>query len=157
MRYFFLLIAASFISGCAQSASMPASGTLGNSSIQPPFCKCESGPSIKKVSKITTKQYHKIVISGSGFGTMQPYDGDSKYLQILDNTGGWSAGYISSSQDDTVTLDVTAWTDKKITLEGFTGGYGESYWILHKGDQLQINVWNAQTRSGPATIDATVK
>ncbi|HXO16842.1 MAG TPA: hypothetical protein VN909_01600 [Candidatus Dormibacteraeota bacterium] len=102
-------------------------------------------------------QNQKIVISGSGFGTMQPYNGDSGYLQILDTTGGWSAGYISSSQDDTVTLDVTSWSNKKIVITGFTGGYGESYWTLKKGDKLEINVWNAQDHNGPATIDTKVK
>ncbi len=130
---------------------MPPSGGSQNPSAR------QSKPSITKVSKIKPKQNQTIVISGNGFGTMQPYNGDSGYLQILDTTGGWSAGYVSSSQDDTVTLDVSKWSDKKIVITGFTGGYGESYWVLKKGDQLQINVWNAQSRNGPATIDETVK
>lgn len=154
VRYFSLIIGAIIISSCSQSlGSMPSSNSSQNSSTR----LSGSGPNITKVSKIKAKQYQKIVISGSGFGTMQPYNGDSEYLQILDTTGGWSAGYISSSQDDTVTLDVTSWSDKKIVITGFTGGYGESYWTLIKGDHLQISVWNAQDHNGPATIHEKVK
>jgi len=154
VRYFSLVIGAIIISSCSQSlGSIPSS----DSSQNPSTRLSGSEPSITNVSKIRAKQYQKIVISGSGFGTMQPYNGDSRYLQILDTTGGWSAGYISSTQDDTVTLEVTKWSDKKIVIKGFTGGYGESYWVLMKGDQLQINVWNAQTDNGPATIDEKVK
>jgi hypothetical protein len=142
------------LSSCSQSlGSMPSSGSSQNPSTR----LTGPEPNITKVSKIKDTQYQKIVISGSGFGTMQPYNGDSGYLQILDTTGGWSAGYISSSQDDTVTLDVTSWSDKKIVIKGFTGGYGESYWILMKGDHLKINVWNAQDDNGPATIGRKVK
>jgi hypothetical protein len=116
-----------------------------------------SAPSITKISTIKAKQYQKITITGSGFGTMKPYDGDSGYLQILDNTGGWSGGYSSSSQIDSVWLQVTKWSNKKIVITGFTGDYGESYWTLKKGDDLEINVWNAPSGSGPATMDKTVK
>ncbi len=154
MRYFSLVIGAIILSSCSQGlVSMPSSGGSQNPSTR----LSGTEPSITKVSKIKPKQNQTIVISGSGFGTMQPYDGDSGYLQILDTTGGWSAGYVSSSQDDTVTLDVTKWSNKKIVIQGFTGGYGQSYWVLKKGDQLQINVWNAQNHNGPASIDETVK
>jgi hypothetical protein len=152
MRYFFLLLGAVLISSCSQSTgSMPSAGTAGEAGTR------QTGPGITSVSKIEAKQTQKIVISGSGFGTMQPYNGDSGYLQILDTTGKWSAGYISSSQDDTVTLNVASWTDSKIVIKGFTGGYGESYWVLIKGDHLKINVWNAQTHAGPATAGKRVK
>jgi hypothetical protein len=154
MRYFSLLIGAILISSCSQSlGSMPSSG-----SAQSPSTRLGgSAPSITKISTIKAKQYQKITITGSGFGTMKPYDGDSGYLQILDNTGGWSAGYTSSSQIDSVWLQVTKWSNKKIVITGFTGDYGESYWTLKKGDDLEINVWNAPSGSGPATMDKTVK
>ncbi len=153
MRYFYLLIGAAIISSCSQSpASTPFAG--GNQS--PSIRLSGSAPTITKVSKIKAKQYQKIVISGHGFGTAAAYNGDSGYLQILDTTGGWSAGYESSTQYDSVWLDVTSWNDKKIVIKGFTGDYGQSYWILNKGDQLKINVWNAQTHAGPGTIDKKV-
>ena len=51
---------------------------------------------------------------------------------------------------------MTSWSNKKIVIDGFTGDYGESYWVLNKGDELEINVWNAQTHDGPGTIDKKV-
>ena len=108
-------------------------------------------PKIRKISKIQATQYQTIVISGSGFGTTQPYNGDSAYLQIFDLTGKWSAGLENASQTDSVWLDVTSWKNNKIVISGFTGDYGESYWILKKGDKLEINVWNWQNGNGPST------
>lgn len=154
MRRFYLFIAAMVLASCSQSpVSLQPSAGYQNPDIR----RSNSGPSIRKISAIKAEQYQNIVISGSGFGTMQPYNGDSGYLQILDTTGHWSAGLLNSSQDDTVTLDVASWSEKKIVITGFTGGYGESYWVLHKGDNLEINVWNAQTHNGPATMNKRVK
>ncbi len=154
MRYLGMLIGVILISSCSQGVgSVPPSGI----SAIPSTHRAGTGPSITKVSKIKAEQYQKIVISGSGFGTMKPYDGDSDYLQILDTTGGWSAGLLNSTQDDTVTLDVSSWDDNKIVITGFTGGYGESNWTLKKDDHLKINVWNAQTHNGPGTADKKVK
>jgi hypothetical protein len=152
VRYFYLLIAgAIMVSSCSQNpGAMPSPGSSFST-------LSGSAPKITKVSSIKPKQYQKIVISGSGFGTMKPYDGDSEYLQIWDTTGHWSAGYTSSTQIDSVWLDVTSWSDSKIDIKGFTGDYGESYWVLKKGDDLTINVWNAQTRDGPATLYTKVK
>lgn len=154
MRYFYLLIGAIILSSCSQNAgSMPSTGISQNLNVH----FNGSQPNITKVSKISDKQDQRIVISGSGFGTMQAYNGDSNYLQILDTTGGWSAGYVSSLEVDSVWLNVTSWSDKKIVIKGFTGDYGQSYWILMKGDSLQIHVWNAQNHGGPATKDKKVK
>lgn len=154
MRYLSLLIGAILISSCSQGVgSVPPSATTAN----PANLRGGTGPRITKVSKISAKQTQKIVISGSGFGTSSPYNGDSNYIQILDTTGGWSAGYVSTSQDDSVTLNVTSWTDSKIVIAGFTGAYGQSYWTLKRGDHLKINVWNFQTHSGPATAHKKVK
>lgn len=154
MRHFYLLIAAAILASCSQSPmSLQPSGSYQN----PETRLGDTVPSIKKISAVKPKQNQRIVISGSGFGTMQPYNGDSDYLQILDTTGGWSAGLINNSQDDTVTLDVASWNKKKIVITGFTGAYGQSYFVLHKGDSLTVNVWNAQSHNGPATINTTVE
>jgi hypothetical protein len=154
MRYFSLLLGAIIISSCSQSpGSMPSSGSPQSRIVS----LSGSTPSISKVTSIKAKQYQKIVISGSGFGTTSPYNGDSDYLQIWDLTGKWSAGLKNSTQDDSVWLDVTSWSDDKIVITGFTGDYGQSYWKLKKHDQLEINVWNWQTDSGPATEKQKVK
>jgi hypothetical protein len=154
VRYFYLLLSAAIISGCAQSgASLPPAGSAQSLNVQHGKAQIK----IDKVSTVKAKQTQKIVISGSGFGTMNGYDGDSAYIQIFDTTGGWSAGHISSYEDDTVTLSVASWSDNKIVINGFTGGYGQSYWTLYKGDHLQIKVWNAQGGGGPASKDKKVK
>ncbi len=113
-------------------------------------------PVIAKVSKISAEQYQTIVITGSGFGTHAPYTGDSNYIAVSDLTAnpGWQAGY--SFYNDTVTLIVEKWSDSKIVLGGFSGGWGEFNWILTVGDSVQIQVWNAQSGSGPAEITTTV-
>ncbi|MBV9719770.1 MAG: hypothetical protein JOZ77_10645 [Candidatus Eremiobacteraeota bacterium] len=155
MRYSYLLLSAIVLSSCsAQTAgSLPQSNGFQAQRAGAPGAK----PKIKKISRIDAAQYQTITISGSGFGTMSAYNGDSAYLQILDLTGKWSAGYVSSSQTDSVYLDVTGWTDNTITIAGFTGEYGQSNWTLNKGDKLEVNVWNAQTGSGPGTKDARVR
>jgi hypothetical protein len=109
------------------------------------------------VSKIEPEQYQKIVISGSGFGTTKPYDGDSAYIRIRDKTGKWDAGHVSTSETDSVWLDVTQWSDSKIVITGFTNEYGEEGWVLNKGDRLEVYLWNAQNDQGPATKGAKVK
>jgi hypothetical protein len=114
-------------------------------------------PKITRVSRIEAQQYQKIVISGSGFGTMNPYNGDSAYIRIRDKTGQWDAGYQSSSETDSVWLDVTKWTETKIVITGFTGDYGEETWVLNKGDRVAVSVWNTQDDQGPATNDERVK
>jgi hypothetical protein len=114
-------------------------------------------PKITSVSRIKPEQYQKIVISGSGFGTMNPYNGDSAYIRIRDKTGKWDAGHKSSSETDSVWLDVTKWSNSKIVITGFTGDYGEEDWVLNKGDHLAVYVWNPQDGQGPATKDEKVK
>ncbi|HTV43320.1 MAG TPA: choice-of-anchor tandem repeat GloVer-containing protein [Candidatus Sulfotelmatobacter sp.] len=110
---------------------------------------------INSVSPILPEQTQTITISGSGFGTQSPYNGDSDYLYILDNTGLWQAGYLPAGND--VTLNVTSWTANQIVISGFTGYYGFGYWTLEPGDNLTIAVWNPQTGVGPATYSVTVE
>ena len=155
MRYFYLVLGAIIVSSCSHGlGSLPMS-----SSPQYGYAGPLTGvqPKIKKVSAITATQYQTIIISGSGLGTTKPYDGDSAYLQIWDKTGHWSAGLKNGSQTDSVWLDVKSWRNNKITISGFTGDYGQSYWVLHKGDKLEINVWNPQDGNGPSTKYEKVK
>ena len=155
MRYLALIFCAFLVSGCSHSfASMPA---VGSAQFQQIHAPSGTQPKIKGVTKIRPMQYQTIVITGSGFGTMNPYNGDSAYLQILDTTGGWSAGLKNGSQTDTVWLDVTKWSDNQIVIAGFTHGYGQSGWTLKKKDRIVVNVWNAQDGNGPATRNTRVK
>ena len=122
-------------------------------------------PDIKKVSKITTQQFQTITITGSGFGTQAPYTGDSNYISVLDTTAtpGWQGGYdgclLGFCTTDTVTLIVNSWTNDKIVLGGFSGGWGGAppyHYILNTGDTVQIAVFDAQTASGPAQVTVTI-
>jgi hypothetical protein len=154
MRYFYLLLGAIIVSSCSQSVgSLPLSGSSQNQVTHASGAK----PHITSVSPIKPQQYQKIVISGSGFGTMQPYNGDSAYIRIRDKTGGWDAGHVAASENDTVWLDVTQWSDSKVVITGFTHDYGQSNFVLNKGDHLEVYVWNAQDDLGPATKGEKVK
>jgi uncharacterized protein (TIGR03437 family) len=105
----------------------------------------QSEPAISAVSPILAAQSQTITISGAGFGTHSAYDGNTNYLEIVNQTRGWSAG----RGFDPVMLTVASWTDTQITLSGFSTGYGA--YSLQAGDQLQVKVWNAQTGAGPST------
>jgi hypothetical protein len=154
MRYTFLLLAAISVSSCSQSVgSLPLSSGAQN---QVTHATGEK-PHINKVTRIKPEQYQNIVILGSGFGKMQPYNGDSAFIRIRDKTGAWDAGHISSSETDSVWLDVTQWSDSKIVITGFTNDYGQENWVLNKGDHLEVYVWNPKDGNGPATKDAKVQ
>jgi hypothetical protein len=110
-------------------------------------------PIITAVNQISATQNQTIVITGSGFGTMKPYIGDSSNIEVSDVTGGWNAGYSS----DSVTLNVTSWTDSQIVIQGFQGSYGSFGWSLNSGDQIEIQVVNPQAGTGPAIFALTVR
>src|SRR5450755_2796440 len=118
-------------------------------------CHAQS-PVITSVSKISTQQYQTIVISGSGFGKLQPYIGDSSYIALDDETNWFSAGFASGTAYDDVTLVVESWKDSKIVLGGFSGEWGYYNWTLRRGDLERVYVWNAQSGNGPASVDTTI-
>jgi hypothetical protein len=154
MRYLYLLVGAIVISSCSQNVgSLPSSGSSPNQLIRASGVK----PHIAKVSAIKPEQYQKIIISGSGFGTMKPYNGDSAYIRIRDQTGKWDAGHEGPSEVDSVWLDVTQWSDSKIVITGFTNDYGQENWVLKKGNRITVYVWNAQDDDGPATKNEKVE
>jgi hypothetical protein len=132
-------------------------------------CSSFGAPIITSVTPISTQQLQSIVITGSGFGTQNAYTGNSAYIALFDLTNGsWQAGNIGSLEgvyeNDWVTLIVNSWTDSKIVLGGFSGSWGQNSlgetpsgnWTLRVGDQELIEVWNAQSGAGPATISTTV-
>jgi hypothetical protein len=112
-----------------------------------------SVPKITKLSEILPKQKQTIEITGTGLGTSKPYKGDSTgYLVFYIGGGvGWAAGCGPFQNFNcTVGLDVTSWTNKKITVAGFTGEYGEYGFELQKGNTVYVDVWNPQSQQGPA-------
>ena len=118
--------------------------------------KASADPAIVTVTPILPQANQTITITGAGFGTLPPYIGDSDFIRIRDLTARWSAGYSGDNPPDRVTLVVAAWTDSQIVLGGFRGAYGYRRWRLRAGDRLMIEVWNPQTRIGPATHATTI-
>ncbi|MGD0735017.1 MAG: hypothetical protein ABR976_07705, partial [Terracidiphilus sp.] len=113
---------------------------------------CDLVPTITSVSAILPQQTQTITISGFGFGTQAPYNGDSSHILFADPAGTpWYAG----DTGDAVTLSVSSWTDTQIVLAGFTGQYGTDGMCIKPGDSLYIKVWNAQTGNGPAYFPIT--
>jgi uncharacterized repeat protein (TIGR02543 family) len=113
---------------------------------------------ITNVSPFAPTGTQTITISGSGFGTQSPFDGDSAFLAIQDLTGNWEAG--NAPDGNLVTVSVSSWTDNQIIISGFTGDYGISggiyNWNFELGDYLTIEVWNPQSGQGPATYGIIV-
>lgn len=114
-----------------------------------------SSPRITSVTGIVPGLGQPIVISGSGFGNRPPYLGDSPYIAIYDATKGWTAGSTLSPLADSVTLNVTSWTDNQIAISGYSGEYGDPRWTYDIGDEIEIRVWNANTGIGPAVYTMT--
>ena len=112
----------------------------------------QAAPFISSVSTISPSQIQTITISGIGFGAQAAYNGDSAYLRVTDLTGGWEAGYGS----DTVTTNVTSWTDHQIVISGLTGKYGVLGCTLNPGDEVQVDVWNVPSLGGPASYTTSV-
>jgi len=119
-------------------------------------------PVITAVSPIVAQQFQTVIITGSGFGTLQAYNGNSSYIRITDLTSNWSAGNSESCGPiygcpDPVSLTISSWTDSQIIVIGFTGGYGQSNHALKFGDHTELYVWNPQTSAGPATYENVVQ
>jgi serine/threonine-protein kinase len=101
-------------------------------------------------------------IQGSGFGHQRPFFGDSAYLEILDVTWSWQAGWSvpPTGGPSFVTVNVAVWTDDRIEVTGYGNYYGATgngqSWKFHAGDRVEIRVWNPQTKTGPAAFSFTM-
>ena len=117
-------------------------------------------PAISSVSPVIASATQTITIEGQGLGTHSPYEGDSPYLMIRDNTGNWAAG----QGLDLVHLNIGSWmssdipASSKIVVTGFSGAYGAplTNWELKPGDRVTIYAWNTDTGQGPAQYSLTV-
>ncbi len=115
-------------------------------------------PHITSVTPVYPRGDQTIIIKGQGFGA-HPTDLDS-YLDIVNETGIWTARReffpAPPGGFSYVDLRVGRWTDTEIEVTGFDGQYGRYAWTLNGGDQIKVEVWNAQTGAGPATYELTV-
>jgi hypothetical protein len=55
-------------------------------------------------------------ITGRGFGTHSPYNGDSAYIRLSDPTKDWNAGWTLDPGTDLVSLVVNSWTGQLDTF-----------------------------------------
>jgi len=114
-------------------------------------------PVISSISLIEPRPNQVIVIKGQGLGVHTYYaNGDTPFLAIRDKTSHWAAGRLIPENWDEVTLNVASWTDSEIVVTGFAGAYGQHWWKLSPGDEIEVAVWNPQTQAGPATYELTV-
>jgi hypothetical protein len=112
-------------------------------------------PSIVSVSAIQARPDQTIVVSGRGFGEQAPYVGNSEFVRVgVNNT--WFAGSTRDPGGNLVTLAIGSWSNSKIVLDGFSGQYGQRGWTLKVGDPVEFQIWNPQTKAGPARFTVTV-
>jgi hypothetical protein len=94
-----------------------------------------------------------MTITGGNLGNFpngMPYTGTSNYLQIIDTTQNWSAGYTG----DPCSVFISSWASNRIQLVANVNQGGMC--PLAAGDQVTVKVWNPQTLTGPATATVTV-
>ena len=94
-----------------------------------------------------------ITLNGGGFGLLPfglPYTGTSNYLQVTDVTQNWSAGNTGSPCN----LSISYWATNEVELTANVDQNGMC--PLVSGDQLNIQIWNPQTMTGPSTATVTV-
>jgi DNA-binding winged helix-turn-helix (wHTH) protein len=119
--------------------------------------KEEYEPHIDSVTAILPQARQEIVITGHGFGLHVPYiHTDSPYLAIRDLSTHWAAGRIVPYNSDEVMVDVESWADTRIVISGFSGDYGRNGWTFTTGDEVEVAVWNPQSRAGPGIFRVTV-
>ena len=113
----------------------------------PPPCT----PVITTVGAFEASATQTVQISGSCFGTGNTTSvADTAYFRISDLTAGWNACWTNDPGTDSVTCDISSWTDSEITFSGYTGAYGQGAWVVTEGDDIEVQVWNPQSGTGPA-------
>jgi hypothetical protein len=104
-------------------------------------------------TQIAAQAQPPLTINGSGFGSFPeglPYNGNSNYLEIIDSTQNWDAGYGNGP----CTVSIGEWSTTTISVVANLNVNGAC--PLLAGDQLTIKVWNPQSPGTPATYTTTV-
>lgn len=92
-----------------------------------------------------------LVITGSGFGTLPngytlPYTGNTPYLEVLNESENWHAGYqpVGSAIGDFCNVTIYNWTDTEIDLQANVNANQlglASVCPLSVGDQILVNLY----------------
>jgi tRNA A-37 threonylcarbamoyl transferase component Bud32 len=124
-----------------------SSGGAGGSTSSP---SCQ--PKITAVGPFEASASQTVVIDGSCFGAGNTTSAaDTAYFEISDLTTGWAACFTDGHGMDTVTCNISSWTDDYITFSSYTGAYGQDGFVVNQGDNIKVQVWNPQSGYGPAT------
>jgi hypothetical protein len=94
-----------------------------------------------------------ITIAGAGFGEFPqgiPFTGTSKFLQIVDNTQNWSAGFTG----DTCSVTFSSWDTGRIQLVANVSNQS-GMCHLASGDQLTVTVTNPQNSAATSSVTVT--
>ena len=100
-----------------------------------------------------TSNNYSITINGSNLGNSAAYNGNGAGDLIVVDPGVFTGGQTG----DAVTLNVTSWTTNSttgassITIDGLTGTYGTSGWVISPADSLVVDVINPQTNVSAVT------
>jgi len=133
------------------SSSLTRSGAPSSLS-RPTLLPGSCAPKIAAVGSFESIGIQTVVIDGSCFGIGGITSAaDTTDFRISDLTRGWAACFTDGHGMDYVTCDISSWTDDHITFSGYTGYYGQMGFVVTPGDEIEIQVWNPQSRRGPAS------
>ena len=149
---------------------VPGAGTAGAAGLAPDATGCQ--PVISHIGQFRPGKTPDVSITGSCFGTGGAYTrADSNHFRVtdlgpngtlkeLENAGKtpqtwWNAcashtDAINGYTPNVVTCTVSTWTDSSITFYSFGPAYGEDGWVVNPNDKLVVQVWNANTLTGPS-------
>jgi hypothetical protein len=155
---------------------LPAGSTAGAAGLVPATTSCQ--PVITHVGQFRPGKTPDVSITGSCFGTGGAYiRSDSRHFRVTDlgpsgtlkeleeagkipqtwwNACGGHTDAINGYAPNVVTCTVTTWTETSITFYSFGPAYGEDGWVVNPGDKLVVQVWNANTLTGPSMYLLTV-
>jgi hypothetical protein len=100
---------------------------------------------------VSTTPTQTFTIHGQGFGNLDPYNGDSPFIEVTNVTSGWNAGFSGGNGQtpNGLTLNISLWTDNQIVISGFGGSFPASF---QAGDNLTFKIWNVPSGIGPASF-----
>jgi hypothetical protein len=134
----------------------PSSSSPGGGGTTSPPLPRSCTPRIATVGAFEAAGTQTVYVTGSCFGTGNTSSAaDTQYFEITDRTKGWS-GCWTNGPGDLVTCNIFSWTDSEISFSGFAGYYGQGGWVVSNGDDIEVEVWNAQSGKGPATCQVVV-
>jgi hypothetical protein len=155
---------------------LPAGAAASAARLVPEAASCQ--PVIAHVSQFRPGKTPDVSITGACFGTGGAYiRADSRHFRVTDlgpngtlkeleeagkipqtwwNACAGHTDAINGYVPNVVTCTVSTWTNTSITFYSFGPAYGEDGWVVSPGDKLVVQVWNANSLTGPSMYLLTV-